>query len=167
MASDYLSELASFASETPQSAIPLDVRERASVVVTDCVGCMIAGARVPEVAALTAYLTQPSGGQLATAVGTARQLMPKDAALVGGTAGTWHDLDEGNLHTRTHAAIQIAPAALAEAEVNGVSGPGLIDAFVVGYEVAARLWRATQARLAVHPHGTYGPLAATVALSRP
>ena len=42
----------------------------------------------------------------------------------------------------------------------------MIDAFVLAYEVAGRLWRATQARLAVHPHGTYGPLAAALALAR-
>ncbi|MBT6276329.1 MAG: hypothetical protein HOI95_19620, partial [Chromatiales bacterium] len=78
----------------------------------------------------------------------------------------WHDLDEGNLHTRAHAAIQIVPAILAEAEVRAATGKELIDALIFAYEVAGRLWRATQARFAVHPHGTYGPLAAAVSLAR-
>ncbi len=65
-----------------------------------------------------------------------------------------------------HAAIQIVPAALAAAEAAGNSGREFLDAFIFAYEVAGRLWRATKARLAVHPHGTYGPLAAAVALCR-
>jgi 2-methylcitrate dehydratase PrpD len=90
----------------------------------------------------------------------------ESAAFIGGTAGTWHDLDEGNLHTRNHAAIQIAPALLADAEARSLSGRALIDAFTVAYEVVGRLWRSTNVRLAVHPHGTTGPLAAAVALAR-
>ena len=44
MDSSYLAELAAFVSRTPGSAIPADVRERAAAILTDCIGCMIAGA---------------------------------------------------------------------------------------------------------------------------
>ena len=81
-------------------------------------------------------------------------------------AGTWHDLDEGNLSTRTHAGIQLVPAALAEAEMRGLSGASLLEAVILAYETSARIWRATKARLSVHPHGTYGPLAAAMALAK-
>src|SRR4029077_2018513 len=87
-------------------------------------------------------------------------------AFINGTAGTWHDLDEGNLSTRTHAAIQIVPAALAEAEARARSGQELLTAVILASEASARLWRATAARHAVHPHGTYGPLAAAFALCK-
>ena len=66
-------------------------------------------------------------------------------AYVNGTAGTWHDLDEGNLSTRTHAGIQIVPAALAEAEARSLSGAALLEAVILAYEASARLWRATKA----------------------
>jgi 2-methylcitrate dehydratase PrpD len=96
-----------------------------------------------------------------------RQRLAIDAAaFINGTAGTWHDLDEGNLSTRTHAAIQIVPAALAEAEARALSGRQLLTAVILAYEASARLWRATAARHAVHPHGTYGPLAAAFALCK-
>jgi 2-methylcitrate dehydratase PrpD len=55
---------------------------------------------------------------------------------------------------------------LADAEARSFSGRALIDAFTVAYEVVGRLWRSTSVRLAVHPHGTTGPLAAAVALAR-
>jgi len=162
----YLNDLAHFVACTPGDAIPQDVRTRTALIVADCLGCMVAGNRSKEVTALCAHLARHQGGGEATAVGTPRKLRAADAAFVGGTAGTWHDLDEGNLHTRAHAAIQIVPAALAEAEVLALDGRSLLDAVVLAYEAAGRLWRATRARLAVHPHGTYGPLAAALALCR-
>src|SRR5262249_58664835 len=88
------------------------------------------------------------------------------AAFINGTAGTWHDLDEGNLSTRTHAGIQLVPAALAEAEARALSGAKLLEALILAYEASARIWRATKARDAVHPHGTYRPLAAAMAPSK-
>jgi len=160
---DYLTRLARFAAETPGSDIPPDVRERACLILADSVGCMIGGAGAAEVRRLAARAA--SDGP-ATAPGLAGGYAPDMAAFIGGTAGVWHDLDEGNLHTRTHAAIQIAPALLAAAEAGGHKGAESVDAFVLGYEAASRLWRAAKIRLAVHPHGVTGPLAAAVALAR-
>ena len=37
---------------------------------------------------------------------------------------------------------------------------------IVGYEVSCRVYGATAARLAVHPHGTFGPMAAALALCK-
>lgn len=166
MTPPYLRALAEFVAQTPSTAIPARVRQRAALVVADCIGCMAAGNQVPEVARLARYCATQAPTGSATVVGMPATLRPEWAAWVGGTAGTWHDLDEGNLHTRAHAAIQIVPAALAEAEATGKSGAEFLDAFILAYEAAGRLWRATTARLAVHPHGTYGPLAAALALCR-
>jgi len=157
--------LAEFVAATQFANIPADVMARGRLILADCVGCMIAGAAVPEVQRLAAL--QPDRGEpLATVLGTGQRLAVDAAAFVNGTAGTWHDLDEGNLSTRTHAAIQIVPAALAEAEARVLSGQQLLAALILAYEASARLWRATTARHAVHPHGTYGPLAAAFALCK-
>src|SRR5580704_6739893 len=157
--------LAEFVAATQFADIPADVMARGRLILADCVGCMIAGAAVPEVRRLAAL--QPDRGEpLATVLGTGQRLAVDAAAFVNGTAGTWHDLDEGNLSTRTHAAIQIVPAALAEAEARALSGQQLLAALILAYEAGARLWRATTARHAVQPHGTYGPLAAAFALCK-
>ena len=157
--------LAEFVATTRLADIPADVLARGRLILADCVGCMVAGAAVPEVRLLTA-LQIGRGDPVATALGTTQRLAVDAAVFVNGTAGTWHDLDEGNLSTRTHAGIQIAPAALADAEARALSGARLIEAFILAYEAGARVWRATTARHAVHPHGTYGPLAAAFALAR-
>lgn len=166
MKSDYLHALATFVVETPTATIPLDVRERAQQMIADCVGCMLAGGRAPQVRRLAAIIAARSGIEEACAIGQPMHLPVEQAAYLGGIAGTWHDLDEGNLHTRTHAAIQIVPVLLAEVQRCGVDGRAFVDAFVVAYEVVSRLWRATTVRLAVHPHGTTGALAGALALAR-
>jgi 2-methylcitrate dehydratase PrpD len=93
-------------------------------------------------------------------------LPPEAAAFLNGTAGTWLDLDEGNLHTKGHPGIQILPAAFAEAEAADRSGTDLLLSLITGYEVSCRIYGATAARLAVHPHGTFGPLATAVAVAK-
>src|ERR687888_515484 len=157
--------LAQFVTDTNLTDLPDDVVARGRVILADCIGCIVAGSTVPEVRRLVA-LQRERGGPAAPALGTTLRLAPDAAAFVNGTAGTWHDLDEGNLSTRTHAGIQIVPAALAEAEARGLSGARLLEAVILAYEASARLWRATTSRLAVHPHGTYGPLAAAFALAK-
>jgi 2-methylcitrate dehydratase PrpD len=165
MAATATESLAEFVAATPLAGIPADVVARGRLILTDCVGCVIAGGAVPEIQRLAAL--QPDRGEpLATVLGTGQRLAADAAAFVNGTAGTWHDLDEGNLSTRTHAAIQIVPATLAEAEARALSGEQLLAALILAYEAGARLWRATTARHAVHPHGTYGPLAAAFALCK-
>ena len=65
-------------------------------------------------------------------------------------------MNEGNLHANGHPGIQVIPLAWAVAEQDARSGRDLLAAFVVGYEVSARIKRASATRLAVHPHGTFG-----------
>jgi 2-methylcitrate dehydratase PrpD len=158
-------ELAHFIASTSLADIPSEVIERGRLVLADCIGCMAAGAVVPEVRRL-AGLQIAKGPGVASVIGTGALLPADVAAFINGTAGTWHDLDEGNLSTRTHAGIQLVPAALAEAEARALSGAKLLEALILAYEASARIWRATRARHAVHPHGTYGPLAAAMALSK-
>jgi len=158
-------ELAHFIAGTSLADIPADVIDRGRLVLADCIGCMAAGAVVPEVRRLAA-LQLPKGAGAASVIGTGQMLAADAAAFINGTAGTWHDLDEGNLSTRTHAGIQLVPAALAEAEAHALPGSKLLEALILAYEASARVWRATRARHAVHPHGTYGPLAAAMALAK-
>ncbi len=159
--------LAEFVAGTRLSDIPEDVVARARLILADCVSCIVAGSTVPEVKRLLSLQPQPVASRSpATVLGMWKRLTAKDAAFVNGTAGTWHDLDEGNLSTRTHAGIQIVPGILAECELRRLSGAALLEALILAYEASARIWRATQGRLAVHPHGTYGPLAAAFALAK-
>lgn len=159
----HIQDLATFAMGLRVRDLPDAVTDRVRWILADCVGCIVAGHRAAEMTKL-ASLRGAESGDAATLLGTARGAPRETAALLNGMAGTWHDLDEGNLHTKGHAGIQIVPALLAEAEVRRAPGAAVVAALAAGYEVGCRIYGGTQARLAVHPHGTFGPMAAAVAV---
>jgi 2-methylcitrate dehydratase PrpD len=111
------------------------------------------------------HLAQAASGT-AWVIGAGRRAAALDAALLNGTAGTWLELDEGNLFAKGHPGIQVVPAAIALAQEIGARGADLLAAVALGYEVSARISRAANTRLSIHPHGTYGVIGAAVAAGR-
>ena len=99
-------------------------------------------------------------------IGGARNAPPREAAMLNGAAGTWLELDEGNLIAGGHPASQIVPAALAVAQALGSSGAALLVAVALGYELSARINHAAKIHKAVHPHGTFGTIGAAIAAAR-
>jgi 2-methylcitrate dehydratase PrpD len=122
--------------------------------------------QTPEMRELVTRHLAEAGVGRASVIGASQRTNPASAALLNGTAGTWIDMNEGNLHANGHPGIQVVPLAWALAEHDGRSGRELLAAFVAGYEVSARIKRASATRLAVHPHGTFGTIGAAVALAR-
>lgn len=159
----YLQELAAFACRTRLADLPAPVLERTRWVVADSLPVIGAGMQQPEMQAL---LKHPLPQGKAWVLGTRRRAGSLDAALLNGTAGTWLELNEGNLFAKGHPGIQVVPAALALAQESGASGEALLMALAVGYEVSSRISRAAQMKIAVHPHGTWGTLGAAVAAGR-
>jgi 2-methylcitrate dehydratase PrpD len=163
---DYLDRLAQWAATTPLDGMPAAVRVRACLVIADSLGVTAHGMQTPEMRELvTRQLADARPGR-ASVIGAGRRTDPQTAALLNGTAGTWIDMNEGNLHAVGHPGIQVLPLAWALAEQHGRSGADLVAAYVVGYEVSARIKRSSATRLAVHPHGTFGTIGAAVALAR-
>ena len=159
----YLQELAGFACRTRLADLPAKVLERTRWVVADSLPVIAAGMQQPEMQAL---LKHPLPHGRAWVLGTRQRAGCLDAALLNGTAGTWLELNEGNLIAKGHPGIQVLPAALALAQESGASGDALLEAIAVGYEVSSRISRAAQMKIAVHPHGTWGTLGAAVAAGR-
>lgn len=163
---EYLDRLATWAATAPLEELPPAVRERACLVIADSLGVTVHGMQVPEMRALlTRHLTEGRSGR-ASVIGAGVRTDPAGAALLNGTAGTWIDMNEGNLHANGHPGIQVFPLAWALAEQGRRTGRDLLAAFIVGYEVSARIKRASATRLAVHPHGTFGTIGAAVAVAR-
>jgi 2-methylcitrate dehydratase PrpD len=142
------------------------VRRRAAWIIADSIAAIAAGLRVPEMRALTPRLLAAEGGGPARLIGLPGRGTVKEVAFVHGTAGTWLELNEGHLGSKGHPAIHVVPAIWALAEARGASGRELISALVAGYEVGARIGRATRLRQAVHPHGTFGTVGAAVGVAR-
>jgi 2-methylcitrate dehydratase PrpD len=140
--------------------------ERARWIIADCIPVIAAGMQQPEMKAFVAkHLASAASGN-AWVIGAGRRTAAIDAALLNGAAGTWLELDEGNLFAKGHPGIQVVPAAIALAQETRISGADLLLAVALGYEVSARVSRAAQVRLSIHPHGTYGVMGAAIAAGR-
>jgi 2-methylcitrate dehydratase PrpD len=159
----YLITLAEFAAGTQLNDISMSARERARWVIADSIPVIAAGMQQPEMQAFVARQLAGAAPGNAWVIGAGRRAGALDAALLNGTAGTWLELDEGNLFAKGHPGIQVVPAALALAQESGYSGADVLRAVALGYEVSARISRAAQMRLVFHPHGTYGVIGAGVA----
>ncbi len=159
----YLTTLAAFAANTQLNAISAAARERARWIIADSIPVIAAGMQQPEMRKYVACQLANAAPGDAWVIGAGKRAGALDAALLNGTAGTWLELDEGNLFAKGHPGIQVVPAAVALAQASGYSGAEVLRAVALGYEVSSRISRAAQMRLAFHPHGTYGVIGAGVA----
>jgi 2-methylcitrate dehydratase PrpD len=164
---DYLKKLAALCADSSLDTLGAAVVDRARWIIADSIPVIAAGMQVPEMKALVArhLESSPSGAAWVFGAG-GRRALPLDAALLNGTAGTWLELDEGNLFAKGHPGIQVVPAAVAAAQELGSKGAELLAAVALGYEVSSRIHRASNVKLAVHPHGTYGVIGAAIAVGR-
>src|SRR5688572_33341598 len=162
-APQYLTEFAEFAAGTPLNGVSGAARERARWITADCIPVVAAGMQQREMKALVAkHLAQAAPGN-SWIIGAGKKAAALDAALLNGTAGTWLELDEGNLFAKGHPGIQVVPAAVALAQELDASGADLLLAVALGYELSSRVSRAANVKLSVHPHGTYGVIGAAIA----
>src|SRR6187401_2313073 len=101
-APDYLPALARFVCRTRLEEIPRDVAERCKRVIADCIAVIGAGMQTPEMRALAhQYLADKPQGE-SWVIGSGRKALSEDAAFLNGTAGTFHDFDEGNTAAHGH-----------------------------------------------------------------
>ncbi|MFC4055480.1 MmgE/PrpD family protein [Actinomadura syzygii] len=161
--------VASLIADTPRSAVPPAALEAARRHVLDTFGVTLAGSAEPVVAAALDVLAHPPSAGGAALVGLGRWAGPVDAALVNAVSAHAIDYDDVHSHVRGHPSACVLPAALAAAEQAGLDGAGLLDAYVVGVEVAGRVGRgfdASHARQGFHSTSTLGVLGAVAAAAR-
>ncbi len=164
---DGLDRLARFVGQTAFDDIPASVLERTRQILVDSFPVIAWGMREPQVSALVqSQLAQaPSGGR-AWVIGSGRTGPRIEAAMLNGIAGAWLDYDEGNFLANGHPGIQVIPAALALAQERGLSGRELLGAIALAYEAVARIGMATQTKLIINPHGTFGVVGSALACGR-
>lgn len=163
---EYLKKLAAFCGEASLDTLGAEVIERVRWIIADSIPVIAAGMQMPEMKALVETHLKAATSGAACVFGAGRKALPIDAALLNGTAGTWLELDEGNLFAKGHPGIQVVPAAVAVAQELGATGADLLLAVALGYEVSSRIHRAADVKIAVHPHGTYGVIGAALAVGK-
>jgi 2-methylcitrate dehydratase PrpD len=161
-----IEELARFTAETGWDDIPTSVQQHAKLVVLDTLGVILAGTERPEVRALRDRLGGTAGSG-ATVYGRGWPTNdPRTAALLNGIAGRSIELCEGLRMVSGQAAAQVLPGLLAVGEACGRSGKDMMTAFVLGYDVAARLCGAFTPWPLAHQNGQACLLAAAAAGAR-
>jgi len=157
--------------------IPDDVRALATNHVVDGIAVMLAGATERSGSLVRAHLREVGGQAQATVLGSTLQAPLQLAAWANGTAGHAMDYDDTQLATDpksvygllTHPTVPVLAAALAAAEGTRSSGSALLNAYIVGVEVACRIADAVNPRHysdGFHSTATMGGFGAAAAAAR-
>lgn len=157
--------------------IPDDVRMLATNYFVDGIAVMLAGAREQSGALVRAHLREIGGHPQATVLGARMQAPLQLAAWANGTAGHAMDYDDTQLATDpqsvygllTHPTVPVLAAALAAGEGANASGAALLDASIIGVEVACRIADAVNPRHyreGFHSTATMGGFGAAAAAAR-
>jgi 2-methylcitrate dehydratase PrpD len=154
----WLKQWSRFAKATRFGDLPSEVVSRASLVLLDSLGAIIAGRAEPEMA--------PARKRLARTARSRKSGSPLLNAFTDGTAGTMLEIDEGNQYARGHPGMHVVPAVLAVSEGKLITGKEAILATVLGYEIGARIGIASKLRVTMHPHGTWGTVGAALSVAK-
>ena len=149
------------------AAPPPSARAAAARAVLDTIGVALAGAVEPAARAVQCAVTESQGP--CSLLGLASRASAGDAALANGTAAHALDYDDMCFVSLAHPSAPLVAAALAAAESAGASGRSLLDAYVVGFEIEARLGRAMNPRhyqRGWHCTSTLGTIGAAAAAAR-
>lgn len=131
-------QLAEWAALGPPIRDP-DALDIAAKAFADTFACMIGGVKDPAVAHLVEAVAAWNHSAPDPSLVSARRLPPPFAALINGTSAHVLDFDDNYIPAFTHCSAVMVPALLAVGEMRGSSGMDLLDAYIVGAELHARI----------------------------
>jgi 2-methylcitrate dehydratase PrpD len=126
--------IAAWAVDTSIDDLPAEVVAHARLAILDTLGVMVAAQDYPVGRIISAHVGAFGGRRDARVIGTALRVSAPMAALANGTLAHGLDFDD-HKHLSTHT----LPAALALAELRGATTAKLLQAYVIGREVGAKL----------------------------
>ena len=134
----------------------------------DTLGCILAGASQP-VAKQTRATLCAWGRGLAPVLGTDVCLAAPWAAMANAVAGHALDFDDWEIPGNTHVSGVLFPALLAVAASEPCSGRAILEAYIAGFEVIARVGEAVNYEHYAngwHATATLGAIGAAAAVAR-
>jgi len=156
-----------------QQTLPPDVARETKHRILDTIAAMVSGATLKPGAMAVRYARAVGGAPEATILTTNIRTSAVTAALVNGMFAHADETDDFEPITKAHPGSAVVPAALAMGERVGASGPELINAVALGYDLCCR-WllalgpnhvRATH-RSAEGVSATIGAAAAAASMAR-
>ena len=161
-----IERLAQFVAQTQWEDVPHAVQRHAKLVMLDTLGVILAGSERPEVRQLRERLGGTAGAEATVFARGWPTQDPRTAALLNGIAGRSIELCEGLRFVSGQAAMQVLPGVLAVGEHAGAAGRDMLAAFVLGYDLAARISGGFTPRPLAHQNGQVSLLAAAAAGAR-
>lgn len=161
--------LAHFVVSSRWEDIPQSARDEAVRSLLNWLGCAIGGVEHDASRHALALALAFSGKPEATLVGTSHRADIFRAAWVNAISSHVFDFDDTHLRTVIHPSPPIAPALLALAEHQTVSGKDFLHAFVLGVDVACRIGNAVcpaHYNVGWHSTSTTGVFGAAAAVGR-
>ncbi|MFW6087241.1 MAG: MmgE/PrpD family protein [Myxococcota bacterium] len=135
--SPHLATLGHWAAAQRYANLPTDVVEAARHQLASIVAAAHAGARIGDAEPVLRSTEAFGGGGNATVLGTGARSTPADAAFANAACSMAHDFDD--VVWMGHTGHSTVLASLAVAEDRGADGRRLLEAIVVGTEVAGRV----------------------------
>jgi aconitate decarboxylase len=160
--------IATWVAELELTDVPARVRERASHLMLDGIGCLIVGSHLPWSEIGVEALTKLDSGGGATIAGWgSRTTSAPTATLLNGSFIQGFELDDYYPAAPLHVNSIVLPALLAVAGQRQVSGSDFLLAAIRGYEVPGRVGLALHGPEMLtrgwHSGVVFGPAASTVA----
>lgn len=140
--------------------VPAPVEHAALRHLLDGLGNAVAGARAGAAAPAVTVALGLGGPAEATVLGTSEKISAVAAGLANGTLVHALDFDDTHAGGLVHSTSVVLPAAFAVGEQVGATGREILDAAVVGYEVACRV--AAAAPNGFHSGGLHATMVAGV-----
>ena len=163
-----MSAVVSLAKFIAEATPPAEGRRRAAAAFLDTVGVTLAGASEPAAKAVQQVISTLGAGR-SQVLGTDMCTTSAGAALANGTAAHALDYDDMCFVSLAHPSAPLVPATLAASELRGASGRAMLDAYVLGFEIEARIGKRIHPRhyqRGWHATSTLGSLGAAAACSR-
>ncbi len=140
------------------------VSQHARLVFMDTIGCMLAGRRAPELAALEAQLGALEPGTFPMPAGSKLGLRAAGQLLAIGP--TWHEACEGHAYAHGRPGVAVIAALLPLALHRDAKVGEFVDALVSGYEVGARAGGWLRIAPGLHVDGNWPALGAAAGVAR-
>ena len=160
--------VAKFIVKVDYNEIPKEAVGIAKQHILDCIGTALAGSVEPEVNIVEEYLKETGGIPEAAVIGRKFRTSVPQAAFINGVAAHVLDYDDVSWTWKGHPSAVVLPAVLALGEKYDVSGREVIESYVVGLEVGAKIALGVEGHYETgwHATATIGTMAATVAAAK-
>jgi 2-methylcitrate dehydratase PrpD len=161
--------LACFVADTRPGDIPPHVRIEARRALVNFFAAALGGCHDHAIEIGLGVLSGVGAQGAAPVIGRSEQVDVLTAAFINAASGNVFDFDDTHVPTVIHPTAPVAPALLALAAARPVSGADLLDAFVLGVEIACRLGNAVSPghyRRGWHITATCGVFGAAAAAGR-